>query len=79
MNDLEHRLSKVFCQVFQRKDILLSPGLRAADVPGWDSLTHMELIAAIEQEFAFRFSYAEVMAFQTINDMLICIDKHLRA
>lgn len=40
------------------------------DTVGWDSLSHLELIAALEEEFDISFSPAEMLKIETLNDAL---------
>ena len=48
----------------------IHPGTTAKDIKMWDSLTHLELIAAVEAEFGLKFTFSEVMEFNTVGDML---------
>lgn len=45
------------------------------DTVGWDSLSHLELIAALEEEFNIRFSPAEMLKIETLNDALTQVVK----
>lgn len=53
--DLDTRLTKVFHTVFDDDSIVLSRSLTADDVDGWDSLSHVNLLLAIELEFGIEF------------------------
>ncbi len=68
------RLQNVFHRVFGKK-VAIAPATTAADIPMWDSLTHMQLIAETEKEFRLEFSLDEVMNFNCVGDMLSCIHK----
>jgi len=74
MNTSE-RLQQVFRKVFQKGDLLISPSTTAKDIRMWDSLTHLELIAAVEEEFGIKFSFSEVMQFNSVGDMLLAISR----
>lgn len=39
------------------------------DVDGWDSLTHMQIIAQIEKHFGVRFNFREVIKFKNVGDL----------
>jgi len=41
----------------------------------WDSLTHLQLIAEIESEFKIKFTFEEVMMFNSVADILSTIEK----
>jgi acyl carrier protein len=67
---MEERLQQVFRKVFNDADLIIDQNTSAKDIDIWDSLTHMELIAAIEEEFSIRFSFDEVMRFHTVGDLM---------
>ncbi len=60
MSDLRERLQDVFRDVFHDAELELRDELTAADVEGWDSLAHIDLIIAVERKFKIRFATAEI-------------------
>jgi acyl carrier protein len=60
MSSLLEELTTVFREVFGDAGLTLSAATSAADVEGWDSLMHLNLIIALEQRFAVTFSTAEI-------------------
>ncbi len=42
----------------------------AADVEGWDSLRHITLIEAVEDEFDMRFQMNEVTGMKDVGEMV---------
>jgi acyl carrier protein len=71
------QLQQVFRKVFQDKDLVITTNTSAKDIKMWDSLTHLELIASIEEEFKINFSFDEVMQFNSVGDMIQVIEKKL--
>ena len=67
------RLSAVFAEVFDDDELVLSETTTAADVDGWDSLTHIRMILAVEQKFKVRFSAAQVAQLANVGDLLALI------
>jgi acyl carrier protein len=63
-------LTKLFCEVFVRSDMVLSPDTTAADVPGWDSFKHIEIILAVEEKFDIKFSTREVDGLNSVADLV---------
>ena len=47
---------------------------QAYDVPGWDSLKHVEILAAVEQEYGVRFRAVEILRLKSIGDLQALID-----
>ena len=49
-------LNGVFQDVFDDESIVVKEETTADDIEDWDSLEHINLIAAVEQEFGIKFS-----------------------
>ena len=52
MRDVRAELQEIFRQVFDDPTIVLRDDMTAADVEGWDSVTHIDLLIAIEPVWA---------------------------
>ena len=63
------RLTKVFRDVFDDDSIVLSDNTSAKDIEDWDSLEHINLIAAVEKEFKMRFQMKEVSGMKNVGEM----------
>ncbi len=70
-------LTEVFRQVFADPEITLAPDTTANDVDGWDSMSHVNLIMAVENRFNIRFNQKEVMGFRNVGDLARCVDSKL--
>jgi len=71
--DLQERLNPIFREVFENDSINITPQTTANDVEGWDSLSHVTLILAIETEFKIRFTQRELMTFKNVGDLMAFI------
>lgn len=63
------RLNDVFADVFDRT-VALSDATTAADVEGWDSLTHITLIGTVEDEFDVKFPMKDVVHMKNVGEMV---------
>ena len=63
------KLTDIFRTLFNNPDLILSEGLVATDVPGWDYFNHVNLMITIEQEFGVKFTNEEVAKMQNIDDL----------
>jgi acyl carrier protein len=72
-------LTGVFHDIFMRNDIVLRPGMTAADVPGWDSFRQIEIILAAQQRFGFRFSTKELDGLEHVGDLVKIIMANAKA
>ncbi len=68
--ELQIKLCQIFRQVFDDDDIQIAPEMTANDIDGWDSLSHVNLIVAIESQFNIHFSQKELLTFKNVGDLL---------
>jgi len=75
-------VQEVFRNVFGDETIVLTDDMTAADVPGWDSLGHLNLIIALEKRFKIKFATAEIAKLKEDNQnagtLLALIARKLR-
>ncbi len=67
--DLWEELNGIFRKVFENPAIRVEPQTTAADVDGWDSLSHVNLILAVESHFNVRFSQKEILRLRNVGDL----------
>ena len=41
------------------------PGLKYRGIPAWDSMTHMDIVAELEEAFHIRFENLDIMRFSS--------------
>lgn len=73
--DIQQRLTSVFRDVFDDDTLILRPDLTADDVENWDSLTHIDMITAVEREFAIRFTTGDISSMKNVDDLMALIQK----
>ena len=71
------QLNGVFREVFDDDSLSVGPATTANEVDGWDSLSHVNLIVAVEHTFSIRFSQKELLSLKNVGDLLACIEKKL--
>ncbi len=64
------RLTEVFRDIFDDDSIVLTDATSAKDIEDWDSLEHINLIAAVEKAFRMRFTMREVSGMKNVGEML---------
>ncbi|HOW58890.1 MAG TPA: acyl carrier protein [Candidatus Omnitrophota bacterium] len=77
--ELKDQLNQVFCEVFDNDEIAIRPEMTANDIDGWDSLSHVNLIVAIEAKFKIKFSTKELLTFKNIGDLLTAVQSKISA
>ncbi len=68
--DILQRLTRVFQEVFDDQSLLVRPDMTANDVERWDSLSHVDMIILVEEEFAIRIPTLEVMGLKNVGDLI---------
>lgn len=68
--EILERVNRVFKDVFDDEDVAVTFTSTAADVEGWDSLRHITLIEAVEDEFDMRFQMNEVTGMKDVGEMV---------
>lgn len=77
--DITEKLTNVFKEVFDDETIVLSDELTANDVDAWDSLSHVNLIIAIEIAFDIEFKQSEILNFANVGELKQCIISKLES
>ena len=72
-------LNQIFCMVFDDETIQVRSDMTANDVDGWDSLSHVNLITAIEAKFNLRFSQKELLSQRNVGNLIDDIERKIAA
>ena len=76
-NHILNILSNVIKNFFQKENIVITLTTTANDIEEWDSLNHMNLIRAIEEEFKIEFDFFEIMDFENIGELVRSIQQKM--
>lgn len=63
------KLNEVFQDVFDDESIEVGEATTSNDIEDWDSLEHINLIAAVEQEFGVKFNMGQVVTMKNVGEM----------
>jgi acyl carrier protein len=69
------RLTEVFRTTFGDEAIVLAPEMTADDIAAWDSVTHITLIYAIEDEFGITLSAKDLENLGNVGDLFAAIER----
>lgn len=72
------QLTPIFRQVFDDETIVLSRETTADDIDGWDSLSHMNLVVAVELAFKVRFALGELQGLKNVGHLADLVDRKLK-
>ena len=66
-------VQNIFRDILDNDDIILTPETVADDIEEWDSLSHIQLIVAIEKHFKIKFTSKEILAWKNVGEMVDCL------
>lgn len=69
-NEIIKRLTEVFRDIFDDDSIVITEKITANDIDDWDSIEHINLIGAVEEEFSMRFKMREVSGMKNVGEMI---------
>lgn len=73
-------VTKIFNDVLDLDEYVeLNEKTTANDVKEWDSLTHIQLVVAIEKHFKTRFTASEIQACKNVGQLCETIEKRINA
>jgi len=73
--EIYERLTQTLRDVFDDESLVATPELTAHDVKEWDSVNHITLVVAIEEEFGVKFKTAELEKMKNVGQMVEAIEK----
>lgn len=75
--EILQRLGDIVGDVLGEDGITLSAQTTAKDVDGWDSVTNVQIMVAVEQAFKIRFRTGELAGLRNVGDFVSRIREHL--
>lgn len=74
-NEILKQVNLIFIDTLDDEDLIIEESTTANDVDEWDSLTHIQLVVAIEKHFKIRFTAKEIQSWNDVGEMLNCIQE----
>jgi acyl carrier protein len=69
VHEILEQVNGIFKDVLDNDDIVVYSETTAEDVAEWDSLSHIQLVVAVEKHFKIRFTAAEINSFKNVGEM----------
>ncbi len=71
---ISQRLKQAILNELNLEDFNLREETFAWEVPGWDSLKHLNIILAVEKEYGIRFKNIEILKLKCVGDLQKLVD-----
>lgn len=71
---IKEKLEAIFRDIFDDESIILTDETNSSDIPDWDSLAHIQLIAAIEDKFGIKFTLGEAVSAENVGEFIKIIE-----
>lgn len=78
MSTVREKVRDVFRDVFDKDDLEIYDSMTANDIEEWDSLMHINLIVALEKEFAIKLTVTELSQLGNVGDAIRLIEKRIK-
>jgi acyl carrier protein len=75
--EILEQLTDIVREVVEDDDLVLRPDMTAEDVPGWDSMAHINIIVATEMRFGIKFRAAETEELRDVGGFVELIEEKL--
>ena len=73
-----NRLNNIFRDVLDNSNIEISEASSAETVKGWDSLSHIEIVSSIEEDFDITFTSKEIVSWKNVGELIDSIEGHIK-
>lgn len=77
-SEILKQVNEIFIDILDNDDLILFHETSANDVEEWDSLSHIQLVVAIEKHFQLRFISSEIRNWKNVGEMCDAIKKRLQ-
>lgn len=75
MRNVREELTTVFRDVFDDNALTLRDEMTAKDVQGWDSLTNVDLVVAVEKHFKIKLTTRDVVGLKNVGELVQLVQK----
>jgi len=69
-SEVLQKINEAFIDNVDNDDIVLTESSTADDIEEWDSLTHVQLVVAVEKKFKIRFNAKEIQSWKNVGEMI---------
>ena len=75
--EILQKIQEAFAEVLDDDKIKISPETSPANLEGWDSFAHIQIVLALEKSLKIKFQSKEVFGWQNAGDIANSISEKL--
>ena len=76
--NIEEKVKEIIAKVLEVKAEDINEDTAIGDIPEWDSLSHIQIISAIEKEFGFNFTPDVMMDLEDVSDIVAAVEERVK-
>lgn len=76
-NEILSRVEEIFREELELDELTLTDETTADDVEEWDSLSHIQLVVALEKAFGIKFTSREILSWDNVGDLINSIQNKI--
>ena len=69
--DVQEKVIQVLINIFQVSPDKISTETTSDNVENWDSMNHINMILALEQEFGIRYDEEQVVSMLSVGEIIV--------
>lgn len=77
MKDVEKRVKEIIASILKVDGSQIEEDTAIGDLPEWDSLSHIQIISAIEKEYGFHFTPDVMMDLEDVSDIVAAVEERI--
>lgn len=71
------KIQELFRDVFDDQSLVIYESMSSSNLATWDSLHHISLLVAIQNEFQIKFSLIEIQDLQNVGSIINLVLQHV--
>jgi acyl carrier protein len=75
MDNIFNKIKNTLTEITNKDNSRLNINSTTSEIEGWDSITHIEFIITLENEFQIKFTASEMAEFKNLKELCEVIQK----
>ncbi|MCM0316072.1 acyl carrier protein [Bacteroides fragilis] len=71
------KIQDIFRDVFDDEELIVADSTSSDDIEEWDSLSHIQLVVAVEKVFGLKLTSKEILSWEDVGEMADAIHAKL--